>query len=403
VSVKGAATTSASKLLAGNFAGADSEIVARCRRAGLVIFGKTNSSEFGLAAATEPALYGVTRNPWDLTRSPGGSSGGSAAALAAGLCALELGSDIGGSIRNPAHFCGVYGHKPSYGLVPTRGHVPGPPGARGEADLAVIGPLARSAGDLALALDVIAGPDAAHARAWRLALPPPRRDGLRGLRVAAWLDDPACPVSADVGDALQAALDALAAAGAVVDAGARPVDPRESRAVYLQLLYGVLASGLPAPLLAAFDAQAPGLDPADDAFTACLVRGAAQRHREWLVAHERRLALGARWEAFFRDADVLVAPILPTVAFPHDHSELATRTVDVDGRAFPYLEQLFWPGLATGEGLPATAVPIGRGRRSGLPVGMQVIGPFLEDRTPLAVAAALAETLGGFVPPPGYA
>src|SRR5690606_9630022 len=208
-------------------------------------------------------------------------------------------------------------------LVPTRGHVPGPPGARGEADLAVIGPLARSAGDLALALDVIAGPDAAHARAWRLALPPPRRDGLRGLRVAAWLDDPACPVSADVGDALQAALDALAAAGAVVDAGARPVDPRESRAVYLQLLYGVLASGLPAPLLAAFDAQAPGLDPADDAFTACLVRGAAQRHREWLVAHERRLALGARWEAFFRDADVLVAPILPTVAFPHDHSDLA--------------------------------------------------------------------------------
>jgi amidase len=208
-------------------------------------------------------------------------------------------------------------------------------------------------------------------------------------------------VDGEVGDALQAAVDALARAGVAIDEKTRPVDARASRAVYLQLLYGVFGAGFPPPLLAACDAQAPQLDPDDDSLSAHLVRGIAQRHRDWLAAHEQRLALCARWADFFRDHDLLLAPVMPTVAFPHDHSELAARTITVNGKPFPYLEQLFWAGLATVARLPATAVPVGLGR-SGLPVGAQLVGPFLEDRTPLAFAARMADVVGGFVAPPGY-
>lgn len=254
-----------------------------------------------------------------------------------------------------------------------------------------------------LALDVLAGPHGPRARGWRLALPPPRRAALAGARIAVWLDDPACPVSAEVGDALQGAVEVLARAGAQIEERTRPVDARASRATYLQLLYGVLGAGFPPAIQAACDAGVSALDPAADSLAAHLVRGVAQRHRDWLVAHERRLALCARWEDFFRDFDALLAPVTPTVAFPHDHSDINGRTIDVDGRPFPYLEQLFWAGLATVAWLPATAVPVGRGRASGLPVGLQIVGPFLEDRTPLALAGALAERVGGFTPPPAFA
>jgi amidase len=402
IEVAGMPCTSGAPALAAHVPARSAPAAQRLVDAGAVVFGKTNLPLYAGDLQSYNDVYGTTNNPWDPTRTPGGSSGGAAAALAAGLCALELGSDIGGSIRNPSHFCGVYGHKPSHGLVPLRGHIPGAPGTLREDDLGVIGPMARSAEDLALALDLVAGPHGGAARAWRVALPAARRTGLAGARIAVWRDDPCCPVSTEVGDALQGAVEALARAGAVMDERARPVDARESRAVYLQLLYGVLGSGLPPPLLAAFDAQAPRLDPTDDALTAHLIRGAAQRHREWLAVHERRLALCARWATFFQEHDALVAPVMPTVAFPHDHSELSARTIDVDGRTLPYFEQIFWAGLATVALLPATVVPIGRGRVSGLPVGLQIVGPFLEDRTPLALAAAMAGVVGGFTPPPGH-
>ncbi|HSJ97558.1 MAG TPA: amidase [Myxococcota bacterium] len=402
IEVAGMPCTSGAPALARHVPAATAPAAQRLIDAGAVVFGKTNLPLYAGDFQSYNDVHGTTNNPWDPTRVPGGSSGGSAAALAAGLCGLELGSDIGGSIRNPSHFCGVYGHKPSYGLVPARGHIPGPPGARAEADLAVLGPMARSAKDLALALDLLAGPDEPAARAWRVALPAARRGRLADYRVALWLDDPRCPVDAEVGDALQGAVDALARAGVPIHGELRPVDAGESRACYLQLLYGVFAPGFPPALLAAFDAQAPQLDPGDDTLPAHMIRGAAQRHREWQAVNERRHGLRARWEAFFRDFDVLLAPVMPTVAFPHDHSDIAARTIEVNGKPFPYLEQIYWAGLATVAGLPATAVPIGLGR-SGLPVGLQVIGPFLEDRTPLDFAARMAEVVGGFVAPPGYA
>lgn len=403
IEVAGMPCTSGAPALAGHLPAETAPAAQRLVDAGAVIFGKSNLPLYAGDFQSYNEVHGTTCNPWDPARTPGGSSGGAAAALAAGLCGLELGSDIGGSIRNPSHYCGVYGHKPSHGIVPMRGHVPGPPGTLREDDLGVIGPMARSAEDLALALDLLAGPHGSAARAWRVRLPPARHQRLAGARIGVWLDDPRCPVSSEVGDALQDAVDALARAGAAIDDRTRPVGAGESRATYLALLYGVLGAGFPASLLAAFDGQAAALDPADDTLAAHLVRGAALRHREWLAVHERRLALCARWEEYFRDHDALLAPVMPTVAFPHDHSEITSRSVDVDGRAFPYLEQLFWAGLATVALLPATAVPVGSGRTSGLPVGLQIVGPACEDRTPIALAAAMAGAVGGFATPPGYA
>ena len=376
--------------------------VQRLLDAGAVVFGKTNLPIYAGDFQSYNEVYGTTNNPWDVTRIPGGSSGGAAAALTAGLTGFELGSDIGGSIRNPAHFCGVYGLKPSWGVVPSRGHIPGPPGTLATSDLGVLGPLGRGADDLTLGLDVLAGPDAWDARAWRVALPPPRRTRLAEFRVAVWLDDPICPVDAAVAERLQAAVDVVARSGAKLDAKVRPVDGAESFSIYLRLLYGVFATGFPPPLLQLFDAMLPGLAADDESATANLVRGASQRHRDWNVANERRAQLRARWDAFFRDFDVLLAPVMPTVAFAHDHSDLATRSVAVNGQALPYMHQLFWAALATVAYLPAVAAPVGLAK-GGLPVGIQIVAPYLEERTAIAFAAALASEIGGFVAPPGFA
>jgi amidase len=368
--------------------------------AGAVVFGKTNLPLYAGDFQSFNAVYGTTSNPWDPTRTPGGSSGGSAAALAAGLTGFELGSDIGGSIRNPAHYCGVYGHKPSHGIVPGRGHIPAPPGWLAETDLAVQGPLGRSAADLALGLDVLAGPDESDAVAWRLALPPPRALRLADARVGVWLDEPLGPVDGSVRDVLQQVVDAVAKAGARIDEKTRPIDAAEQHRVYVQLLMSVLAMGFPAEQIAAMDAGAAGLEPRDDSFQANQARGVAIRHRDWIGLDERRTRIRERWRSYFRDVDVLLCPIMPTAAFPHDHREMAQRTLSIDGKEESYF-QLFWAGLAVNAYLPATVAPAGR-TRSGLPVGIQIVGPYLEDRTPIAFAAQLADVLGGFTPPPGF-
>src|SRR5438309_2857444 len=177
--------------------------VARLREAGAIIFGKTNLPIYAGDMQTYNEVFGTTNNPYDLSRTPGGSSGGSAAALACGFTPLELGSDIGGSIRLPSHMSGVVGHKPSYGIVPAHGQIPGPPGSLTQADLAVAGPMARTVEDLELGLNILAGPDRWEYPAWRLELPSPRHDSLKEYRVAAWLDDPTCPVEPDVRSLLE--------------------------------------------------------------------------------------------------------------------------------------------------------------------------------------------------------
>lgn len=396
----GLRTTSGAPMLAGHVPARHAVAVQRLVDAGAIVFGKSNLPTFAMDVQSFNPVFGVTNNPWDLTRSPGGSSGGAAAALAAGLTPLELGSDIGGSIRSPAHFCGVYGHKPSWGLVPLQGHIPGPPGTLQDTDIAVAGPMARSAEDLMLALDVLAGPGAADAVAWRLQLPPPRHRALRDFRVAAWLDDPACPVDAEVLERLQATVAALRAAGVQVDETARPAHGfADGLRVYRSLLYAATAAGLPRT---EFDrlVEVAASDTVPEVLE--YPRASTQRHRDWLAVHEQRERHRLNWAGLFNRYDVLLCPAVIRAAIAHDPSEpVHLRRITVNGQPREYLHQLDWAGLIGAPGLPATVAPVGR-TRGGLPVGMQIVGPWLEDRTPINFAALLAGLTGGFVAPPGF-
>ncbi len=375
--------------------------VARLVDAGAVVFGKTNVPTFADDVQTFNPIFGTTNNPWDKTRTPGGSSGGAAAALAACLTPLELGSDIGGSIRTPAHFCGVYGHKPSFGLVPFAGHIPPPPSLVRAPDLAVVGPMARTAEDLELALDILAGPHGDAARAWRLDLPPARHGELRAYRVAAWLDDADLPVDKGLRAVLENAIDALQHEGVPVDVGARPIDSLfDHHALYIELLSAVYGPFMP---LGEFDeavARAGGGPAGISSYQKAFAQGATTRHAQWLRADERRQKLRARWAGFFERFDILLCPATPTVAFPHtqDGSPLE-RTILINGRERPYLDLLAWAGPATVSYLPATVAPIGL-TDTGLPVGIQIIAPFLEDRTAIDFARRLDAVIGGYRRPP---
>ncbi|HVP30654.1 MAG TPA: amidase [Myxococcota bacterium] len=399
---EGLRTTCGAPLLADHVPTADADAVARLRGAGAIVFGKTNTPLLAGDVQTYNDLFGRTTNPWDPARTPGGSSGGAAAAVAAGLTSFELGSDIGGSIRTPASWCGVYGHKPSHGIVPVRGHIPPAPGALATQDLAVAGPIARSPADLELALDLLAGPDAARGVAWRLVLPPARARALRDFRVAAWLDDPAFPVDGAVGARLEATVDALSSAGVRVAREARPgFSLAELQETYLRLLTPVIASGFPAVvfdrLVALAEAAPPGA-PVDDALRTA--RDGTARHRDWIAANERREQLRARLAAFFREFDVLLLPVAPVAAIPFDESApITSRRIHVSGVARSYYELFGWIGLASATLHPATVAPVGR-TAEGLPVGLQIVGPWLEDRTPLRFAQLLAGVIGGYEAPP---
>jgi amidase len=383
----------------------DAVAVARVKAAGAVLLGKTNVP-FALADwQSYNDLYGTTRNPWDLGRTPGGSSGGSAAAVAAGFGALSLGSDIGGSLRAPAHYCGIFAHKPTFALLPSRGHTPpSVPALPHERDLAVIGPMARGAGDLALLLDVLAGPDEQSlAVAYRLALPPARHQELKRFRVLVLEQHPLLPTAASVSTAIDALADRLAKAGASVarDSPLLP-DLADSARLYMRLLFAFLAAFWPAESYARMRSEADALPPAGTSLGAERTRGAVLSHREWVLADGARARLSWQWRQLFDAFDVVVCPVMPTPAYPHDHSpDQRERHIVVDGTPYPYMDQLVWPGVATTPGLPATAVPIGVSKE-GLPIGVQIVGPAFEDRTPLVFAALLERTFGGFVPPPPF-
>jgi amidase len=383
----------------------DALSISRARAAGGVILGKTNVP-VGLADwQSYNEIYGTTNNPFDLGRTPGGSSGGSAAALAAGYGPLSLGSDIGGSLRVPAFHCGVYAHKPTFALVPSRGHTPPPfPPLPFDRDLAVIGPMARSALDLSLLLDVIAGPDPLEAgTAYRLALPPPRHDALKNFRVLLVETDPVMPTNAVV----RAAIDKLAAnlgkAGVKVDRES-PLLPdfAASSRLYMRMLMSFLAASFAPEVYAGAQAAAAKLAPDDMTLVAERLRGIALSHRDWLLADVGRARLRAQWRELFKRFDAVICPVMPTPAYPHDHSaDQDARRIDIDGKDYVYPDQLAWPGIATLPGLPATAIPIGLSPQ-GLPVGVQIVGPWLEDRTPLELAVLIEREFGGFVPPPMF-
>jgi amidase len=396
--VEGLPTTWGFPPLAGTKAARDALLVRRLKTAGAHILGKTNVPVALSDWQSYNDVYGTTNNPWDLKRTPGGSSGGSAAALAAGMTGLESGSDIGGSIRFPAHFCGVYGHKPTFGIVPSLGHAV--LGATAEPDLVVMGPLARSAEDLALSLEVIAGPDDLQSPGWRLELPEPRVRALADLRVAVWPTDDLAPVATEVADRVQQIADRLAAAGATVSDTARPrFTLAEAHRTYLTLLTAQAPGNDDA--YAANRAAAAGLSADDQSWPAVMLRGGVIDHRGWLYHDESRTRLRRSWKAFLADWDVVLCPVTRTTAFVQDHRPIDQLTLRVDGAETPYLDQLFWAGLATVVGLPNTAFPTGLSG-DGLPIGLQAIGAEFSDRTTIEFARLMAAEIGGFEPPPGY-
>jgi amidase len=376
--------------------------VRRLRQAGAVIFGKTNTPTLAGDWQTYNPIFGTTNNPWDTSRTTGGSSGGAAAAVATGMTSLELGSDIGGSIRLPSNWCGVCGHKPTWGIVPQRGHLPPAPGALADTDLGVMGPIARTVEDLELAIEVLAGAAGHEAVGWRLALPPPRATTLRELRVAAWFDDAAFPVDPQVRTVLEAAAGALRTAGARIAETRPAVELPEIVRTYQQLLYPILLGTMAQESFDGFTALAAALPVEDDGPLARSVRFATLRHRDWIFADERREQVRALMADYFRDVDVLLMPVAPVAAIPHDHSEPFTdRVIRWTGGTRPYTDLFGWIALTTMAYLPATVVPVGR-TPGGLPVGVQIVGPYLEDRTTLAAGRAVAEVVGGFAPPPGF-
>ena len=369
--------------------------VQRLVDAGAIVLGKTNLPAFAGDWQTYNDLFGTTNNPWDLSRTPGGSSGGSAAAVAAGLSALELGGDIGGSIRNPAAWCGVFGHKSSWGIIPFRGTLPAPPGTLSRTDVAAPGPIARSAEDLDLALNVLAAPDEWDTEAWRLELPPPRHQRIADYRIAVWIEDERYPIAADLQEAFAAVAESLVALGARVEYAHPDVDLDELRMLRQQLVYPILALGLEEEAFAAEVERGRTLDPELDTYEARRTRGAVQTHREWLRTNERRAQVRGEWARFFRDWDVCLVPPTPTVAIPHDHAEQAERTFELDGKQRPYWELGGWISLAGVAYLPSTVAPVGRSPE-GLPIGVEIVGPYLEDRTGIFVA----REIGIYEPPP---
>lgn len=379
----------------------DADAVARLRSAGAVIFGKTNTPTLAGDWQTYNKIFGATNNPWDVSRSSGGSSGGAAAAVATGMTGLELGSDIGGSIRFPSNWCGVSGHKPTWGIVSQAGHLPPAPGTLSATDLSVVGPLARDVEDLEIALGLLAGAAGHAAAGWRLELPPPRATTPADLRLAFWFDDPAYPLDTEVAAVLHSAADAIRSAGAtVVDARPDVVLPDVVR-LFQQFLYPILLSTMGQRSFDNMVQLADSLADDDDTPMARTARFATQRYRDWVFAGEKREQLRALMAAYFADVDALLMPVAMVPAIPHDHSEpFPQRVIEVDGAMRPYTDLMAWVALPTVTHLPATVVPVGR-TASGLPVGIQIIGPYLGDRTTLAVGRLIEELLGGFAPPPG--
>lgn len=399
IAMKGVLTSSGAPELKDHVTDFDATVVTRMRNAGGVILGKTNLPVHALDMQTYNPLFGTTNNPWDLERTTGGSTGGGAAAVAAGFSYLETGSDIGGSIREPSNFCGVFGHKPTVHVVPKTGfNPPGPPSLPNV--LSVCGPLARSAGDLKTAMDVLGGPDGLDAVAYKWTMPPARRGNLKNYKVRFVTDDKICPVVPEVKEQLHAAVEALAKAGATVEEGwPEGVNPLEQLELYLQLL---LTSVPPQPPPPADKIPPAGFSSVN--IVPLVMTTMGMNVRGYIELQNKRIQAQLIWQDFFKTHDAFLMPTNFLAAFPHDHSEpMMLRTLETTLGKRAYLDLLYWISFATFTGLPATVAPIGRTKDHNLPVGIQILGPYLEDATPIDLAGRLADLTGGFTPPPGYA
>jgi amidase len=403
----GLRTTCGEPKLANFIPDLDAEAVSRLRAAGAVIFGKTNVPTGNLDVQTVNPVFGATNNPFDLTRTPGGSVGGGAAAVSAGMTSVEFASEIGGSTRIPAHFCGLFGHKTTFGAVPLTGHIaygPDAPGRRAQPDMACAGVLARSPDDIFPLLSATAGPLERDA-GWRFEYAPPRATELRNFRVAAWFDDSDCQVDSSVRAALEGVIQVLEKSGVKVQRRPKqlPAPLRQSFDLFQQLVYGAVAnvkSTQTPPMVAATLARLVtqfGGEPAR------AVQGLFQSHKAWLGNDAARQQMRDGWAQFFQDFDVLLLPVTPTPAPPHHNKFIDRfgRSIMVDGQQRPYWDQVAWNSLANIAGTPATAFPVAT-TREGLPVGVQVMGPSAGDLTTIEFARQVTRLIGGYTIPPRF-
>jgi amidase len=414
IEVVGMPTTYGSSVLEDFMPSENPNLVQSLLDAGAVIFGKTNLSLWARDTQTFNEVYGQTNNPWDAAKTPGGSSGGAAAALAAGLTGLDIGTDVGGSIRLPAHFCGVYGHKPSYGIVSMRGGTK--PWGRfaksyvqseyySDMEMTVSGPLARSAGDLDLAMGVIAGPPSHQRKAIKIELPPPRRSRLEEFRVGLWLDEWPYSPDGEVGDCLQTIVDRLAETGAQLEVEKPDINLGECHRLRNDLVIMTLTMR-PYEPEETFDWAVERrrlLRDDDESSQATLARAIAAYHRDWSTIDRTRAVMRQKWDDYFKSFDVLLCPVARIAAHPHNRMDPWSRLVPCNGEDEDYMDVIMsWNSLSTAADLPATAAPVGF-TPAGLPVGIQIIGPYLEDRTPIQFAMLLEEQLtGSFKAPQGF-
>jgi amidase len=379
----------------------NSLVAQRMINAGVTLFGKTNVPLNLADWQSYNEVYGSTNNPWDLSRTPGGSSGGAGAALAAGLTAIEAGSDIGGSIRNPASYNGVFGHKPTWGVVSGRGHALN--GRLSQADITVCGPLARGAEDLEIAMDVMAGPDDIDGRGWTLSLPRSKKKKLRDFKVGVVLSDPNAVVDHSVQSEIQKLADFLARKKVKVSDKARPdIDTAELNDVYVRMLRATTSGRLSDEEFNHALRDVAALPDDDTGYFAQMQRGNTLSHRTWTQLNEKRHRMRLAWEAFFKDYDLMIAPVAQTAAFPHDQKTIRhERTIVVNNKKVTVVDQIFWAGYASITLLPATAAPIGE-TKEGLPIGVQIIGPQYGDYSTIAFAKLLEKEYRSFEPPPAY-
>ena len=380
IETEGIRSTGGAVELAGHVPVTDAPAVAQLKAAGAIVFGKTNLPRWSGDMQAYNQLFGTTNNPWAPDRVPGGSSGGAAAAVACGFTSFELGTDIGGSIRLPSHCCGVFGLKPSFGLVPQRGYLDQVGGGSTDADINVFGPIARAAEDLDLLLGILAGPPPEQRPAWRVKLLSPGRARLRDYRIGLWLDDPACPIDTEYLGLLQEAARRLSDAGAVVETARPDVDFSAQVELFQHLILAAISPSLPAEVGEA----------------------ASGSHLAWLRRAQDRARLQARWAAWFESYDLLLCPVSLTPAFPHDQSDdMMSRTLVINGQTRAYLDLANWTGLIGVVGLPSAVVPVGR-NAAGVPVGVQVVAPYLHDRRAVRAARLIGQVAGGYQPPPGF-
>ena len=398
--VEGIVSTGGNPAWKDNIPKRNAEAVQRLVDAGAIIFGKTNVPFLSSDLQSFNKIYGTTNNPWDLERTPGGSSGGSAAALAAGMTPLELGSDIGGSIRVPAHFCGLYGHKPSYNIISEVGHMPPPPGSILTGNgLSVAGPLARSPEDLEIALDVLVSAQEQDSQAWKIKLPKARTKKIKELKIAVWPDEPYAEADDEITNLIKDTAEDLKRAGAKVETVDLPISFEEIDKIYSLLLNPLMLAGSPKETFETLAKLNESLDPNDVSELAKVARGSVLKHADWVLVNAMRQNMRQKWREFFNKFDVILCPTCITTAFKHNHNPVHERKLTINGKDDEYLRATLWAGPAVSAGLPSTNVPIGMSSNN-LPISMQITGPYLEDKTCLEVAKVVRNIRGGFKIPP---